>query len=138
MASFDQAVKLYFKNYANFSGRASRSMYWWVYLFNTIWQVIAYIILILLTTSDSIIDNFPMAITIFSALIGLFGLALLIPSISLAVRRLHDVGKGGGWLFIAFIPLVGTIWLLVLFLTPGDYDDNRFGPNPEYTDYTPY
>lgn len=122
MASFDQAVKLYFKNYANFNGRASRSMYWWTVLFNALCGFVLGIVLGLLGVDSQVVD----------VCSGVLGLAFLLPSLSVAVRRLHDVGKGGGWIFIGLIPLVGSIWLLVLYLTPGDYDDNRFGSNPEY------
>ncbi|MBT3559904.1 MAG: DUF805 domain-containing protein [Flavobacteriaceae bacterium] len=54
-----------------------------------------------------------------------------IPSLAVLVRRLHDVGKSGWFYFIVLIPLVGAIWLLVLFCTDGDQGENKWGPNPK-------
>ena len=62
-----------------------------------------------------------------------FGYALLmiIPGISVFVRRMHDIGKSGWWYFIALIPIIGGIWLLVLCLTEGTHGDNEYGPDPK-------
>ena len=60
----------------------------------------------------------------------LLALAMFIPALAVTVRRLHDVGKSGWWFFIAFIPLVGAIWLLVLMCTDS-VEDNEYGPNPK-------
>jgi uncharacterized membrane protein YhaH (DUF805 family) len=57
-------------------------------------------------------------------------LAMFIPSLAVVVRRLHDVGKGGGWFFIILVPFIGSLWLLVLMCTDS-VADNRFGPNPK-------
>lgn len=61
----------------------------------------------------------------------LYGLAVLIPGLAVTVRRLHDVGKSGWFFFIILIPLVGVIWLLVLFFTDSQYGPNKYGPNPK-------
>lgn len=58
-------------------------------------------------------------------------LAMLIPSIAVSVRRLHDIGKSGWMLLIYFIPLIGSIWLLILFLTDSEPGENKYGPNPK-------
>lgn len=63
-------------------------------------------------------------------LTGLFALATLIPSIAVSVRRLHDSDRSGWWLLLAFIPLIGQIWLLVLMIIGGTRGPNRFGPDP--------
>ena len=55
----------------------------------------------------------------------------LIPSLGLVVRRLHDVGKSGWFFLISLIPLVGAIWLLVLFCTEGNSEENKYGPSPK-------
>jgi uncharacterized membrane protein YhaH (DUF805 family) len=61
----------------------------------------------------------------------LYALVLFIPGLAVAVRRLHDVGKSGWFLLIGLIPLIGFIWLLVLFLTEGKPGENKWGPNPK-------
>lgn len=119
MTDFGDAVRLFFQNYANFNGRASRSMYWWAVLFN--WIV---------TCAISVIGLIIGSDTLVSTLTGLYGLAVLVPSLSIGVRRMHDIGKGGGWIFISLIPVVGLIWYLVLCCTDSEPFDNRFGPVP--------
>lgn len=69
--------------------------------------------------------------TLFSVLSWLVTLALLLPGLGVAVRRMHDIGKGGGWIFIALVPLVGWVWAIVLLCQPSEPFDNRFGPMPE-------
>lgn len=115
--SFIGAVVSAFKNYGIFRGRASRSQYWWFVLFNFIIQSIVTIICIL---SNAVQEDQLVATSCVS-------IVFLLPSLALTVRRLHDIGKGGGWLFISCVPIVGGIWFLVLMLTPGEIGDNRFG-----------
>jgi len=61
----------------------------------------------------------------------LYAFAVLIPSIAVIVRRLHDVDKSGKWVFIAFIPFIGSIWLLVLECTEGTWGENQYGADPK-------
>jgi uncharacterized membrane protein YhaH (DUF805 family) len=61
----------------------------------------------------------------------IFAVAILIPSIAVAVRRMHDTNRSGWWLLIAFIPIVGTIVLLIFLLLDSNPGDNRFGANPK-------
>lgn len=61
----------------------------------------------------------------------IYSMALAVPGLAVSVRRLHDVGKSGWFLFILFIPLVGVIWLLVLDCTEGTPGENKYGPNPK-------
>ena len=110
------AVSTCFSKYATFSGRATRPEFWWFYLF----IVIMYIVLAVL---GGIIGD-P---TIATALIVIFGLAIIIPVISVVVRRLHDQDKSGAWYWIALVPAVGGIWLIVLLCLPGTPGPNRFG-----------
>jgi uncharacterized membrane protein YhaH (DUF805 family) len=61
----------------------------------------------------------------------IYALAMIIPGIAVSIRRLHDLGKSGWWLFIALIPIIGGIWLLVLFCTDGTPGVNDYGPSPK-------
>jgi uncharacterized membrane protein YhaH (DUF805 family) len=64
-------------------------------------------------------------------LLGLYSLAVFIPNLAVAVRRMHDQDKSGWWILIGFVPLIGGIWLLVLYLIGGTAGPNRFGPDPK-------
>ncbi|MBB3699457.1 DUF805 domain-containing protein [Flammeovirga yaeyamensis] len=111
-----------FKNYANFSGRARRSEYWFFLLFHLI-------TIFALFALDAFIMN--VLEVGFSPFYLLYFLVSIVPSIALIVRRLHDVGKSGWFYFISFIPLIGPIWLIVLFCTDGEYGNNQYGENPK-------
>ncbi|MDX1350013.1 MAG: DUF805 domain-containing protein [Putridiphycobacter sp.] len=115
-------LKVVRDNYANFSGRARRQEYWMFTLFS-----------ILFSIALAIVDNV-LGFTYGqgSGLLGtVYSLAILIPSIAVGVRRLHDVNKSGWMLLIAFIPLIGAIWLIVLFATEGDSGSNQYGSDPK-------
>ena len=109
---FGEAVKTCFGKYVDFSGRASRSEYWWFYLFYIIVAVIAGLI-------DGLLE------TQFVGLIVV--LAMLLPILAVGVRRLHDIDRSGWWLLIGFVPVIGGIVLLVFACLPSK-DPNRFGP----------
>jgi uncharacterized membrane protein YhaH (DUF805 family) len=115
--------KVVFENYANFKGRARRSEYWYFALMNLI-------ILVIATVLDSTLGmNF--APFPYGYLYLLVVLTTFIPGLAVAVRRLHDVGKSGWFYFIALIPIIGAIWLLVLFFTEGNKGENQYGPDPK-------
>lgn len=114
--------KVVFENYANFSGRARRSEYWYYTLMNII---IAVVMMILDKTLGTNFDPLP-----YGYLYMIYALAVLVPGLAVVVRRLHDVGKSGWFFFVALIPLVGPIWLLVLLCTDSE-DDNHWGENPK-------
>ncbi|MBB1249167.1 MULTISPECIES: DUF805 domain-containing protein [unclassified Rhizobium] len=115
--TFQDAVKsVLTTNYANFSGRARRSEYWWYVLF----VFIASLVL-------GLIDEMVIGMGLLG---GVFALATLIPGIAVGVRRLHDRDMSGWWLLIGFVPLVGWLILIYLFATPGASGENRFGPEP--------
>lgn len=123
--SFGEAISLYFKNYATFSGRASKSEYWFSYLFTFI---ISTIISFFSGLFGAIEPDFAI---VFNILSTLFSLATFIPTLAVAVRRLHDTGKSGGYYFILLIPIVGII-LLLIQLTKDSEWDNQWGPgNPQ-------
>ena len=104
------------KNYVNFSGRASRAEFWWFFLANFI---ISFIL--------SFIDN---AIGTGRMISSLYSLAVLLPSLGLEVRRLHDIGKSGWNLLWGLIPFVGVILLIIWWVKEGDLTDNTYGPVP--------
>jgi len=117
LAAFKQYyVEVLKQQYADFNGRARRRDYWMFVLFNVIFAVIA-----------SILDGV-IGITLIGAI---YSLAILVPSIAFGVRRLHDIGKSGWWYLIVFIPLVGAIWLIVLFCTDSQAGENEWGANPK-------
>ena len=110
------------KNYAVFSGRARRKEYWMFTLFNIIF-------IILVSLLDSIL--FKTAFDGFGPLYVIYFLAIFIPGLAVGIRRLHDVGKSGWWIFIILIPLIGAVWLLVLLLLDSQPGENKYGPNPK-------
>ncbi len=110
------------KKYAVFTGRARRKEFWMFVLFNIIISLVLGLI-------DSFIGTgFETGGGVIS---GLYALAVLLPSIGVAVRRLHDIGKSGWWIFISLIPLIGGIWLLVLYCTDSEPGENQYGANPK-------
>ena len=108
-----------FNQYADFSGRARRSEYWFFYLFNLL------IIFGIITVGVGINSE------IFMGLYFLYLIAVIIPNLSVTVRRLHDTGKSGWMILISLIPLIGPIWLFVLLVTDSQPGDNKWGPNPK-------
>ena len=105
------------QRYAKFDGRAGRAEYWWFVLANLIIYVLG---LILMQISSILVI----------LLIG-FWLAIIVPSIAVAIRRLHDTNKSGWFLLISLIPFVGGIILLVFLATPGTPGPNEYGaPDP--------
>ncbi|MEO6869416.1 MAG: DUF805 domain-containing protein [Ginsengibacter sp.] len=119
------------KNYAKFSGRARRSAYWYFVLFNFIFSIAAAIIDNILGTTIKLETAQGFMAVPYGYIYILYALFMIIPGLSLSVRRLHDVGKSGWFILIALIPLVGAIWLLVLFCTDSVPGTNKYGPNPK-------
>ena len=111
------------KKYATFSGRAQRAEYWYFVLF--------YILIFIgLSFIDNITGSFS-AEAGMGLLGGILTLALLIPSIAVGVRRLHDTGRSGWWLLIVLVPLVGAIILLVFTVQDSEPGENAYGHNPK-------
>ncbi len=111
------------KQYADFSGRARRKEYWMFILFNIIFSAVAMFLDNVLRLT---IGELPYGV--FSIL---YGIAVLIPSLAVTVRRLHDVGKSGWMILVSLIPIIGEIWLLVLLLTDSKPGENQYGQNPK-------
>jgi uncharacterized membrane protein YhaH (DUF805 family) len=126
-ASFGQAFSRFFKKYATFHGRASRSEFWWWFLASTVISGVLYGIAA--ATGGMMDFNDGMATPRWgfaSILYSLWGLAILIPWLALSWRRLHDTNRSGAWWFIGLIPVVGGIILLVFFLLQPDPAGARF------------
>jgi uncharacterized membrane protein YhaH (DUF805 family) len=111
------------EQYADFSGRARRKEYWMFVLFNLIFGVIAMLIDKVLGLVLEELGYGPFYI--------MYQLGIFLPGLSVAVRRLHDVDKSGWWLFIALIPIIGAIWLLLLLATDGDEGENQYDDDPK-------
>jgi len=112
-----------FKKYAVFSGRSRRKEYWYFVLFNLIACIILAIIDVLTGTYS--------AHTGMGLLGAVYGLAVLVPGIAVSVRRLHDTGRSGWWLLLAFIPVIGGLVLLIFMLQDSKPGENQYGPNPK-------
>ncbi|WP_350276746.1 DUF805 domain-containing protein [Kribbella sp. HUAS MG21] len=113
------------KKYAVFSGRARRKEYWMFVLFSTIVSIILSII-------DRVIGtDFGSGNTSSGILSSIYGVAVLLPSIGVAIRRMHDTNRSGWWILINLIPCVGFIWFIVLAAQEGNAGDNQYGPDPK-------
>ena len=111
------------KKYKVFSGRATRAEYWYFILFQN-----------LIFIALSVIDLFTGTLGIllgFGLLSGLYMFATLVPTIAVAVRRLHDIGRSGVSLLFGLIPFAGPIIMLVFFVTDSQPGTNQYGPNPK-------
>lgn len=104
------------KKYAVFSGRARRKEFWMYVLFYVI-------IAVVLCVVDAII-GIPLLYTIFA-------LAMLIPSLAVGARRLHDTGKSGWWQLIGLVPLIGALVLIIFWVMDSNPGDNQYGPSPK-------
>ncbi len=105
------------KQYTDFNGRARRTEYWMYTLFYVIFSYAAVMLDYLLGTT--------------SVFTGIYSLALLLPTIAVGVRRLHDIDKSGWMMLVGLIPLIGQIWLIILFVKEGTPGSNEYGINPK-------
>jgi uncharacterized membrane protein YhaH (DUF805 family) len=111
------------KKYVVFKGRARRKEYWYFVLFNILISIALGII-------DGITGSFSSEAGI-GLLGGLYSLAVLLPSIAVSVRRLHDTNRSGWWLLIGLAPLIGAIVLIVFMVQDSQSDENQYGPSPK-------
>ena len=114
--NLEKSIQTCFKKFADFSGRASRSEFWYFYLF------------VILVYFAGIILGF--LIPFFFAIVIIAAIILVVPSLAVAARRLHDTGKSGWWQLTAFIPYVGiiaSIVLIVIWCTEGEKKKNKYG-----------
>ena len=106
------------KKYATFSGRARRKEYWMFFLVNI--------------SISIILSLSPIAIgAVGGVLYFIYVIAMIIPGLALAVRRLQDQGKEWTWIFVGLVPFIGGIWLLVLMCTEGSQGENKYGLDPK-------
>ena len=121
--TFMESIQTVFQKYADFTGRARRSEYWWF--------VLAYSIV------NGVLSGISQALgsgglsTVISILSLIIALGCLVPSLAVGARRLHDIGKSGWWLLISLVPCVGSILLIVWCAKDSDPGDNMYGPNPK-------
>ncbi|MFF5297537.1 DUF805 domain-containing protein [Paractinoplanes globisporus] len=122
--SFQDAVRTCLqRKYADFHGRARRSEYWFFVLFSAIVSIVGGIL-------DAIFGFRGWAYGSTGPIQSLLQLALLLPTLAVGARRLHDTGRSGWWLLIGLVPIVGWIILLVFFLQDSQAA-NQHGPNPK-------
>jgi uncharacterized membrane protein YhaH (DUF805 family) len=126
---FEWYVKV-LRDYAVFRGRARRREFWYFALMNFLVVFVGSLVAKLLEVVTGTSEQGPVAI-FFALLYVLYGLAVLLPSIGVSVRRLHDSGKSGWWLLLNFVPFVGAIVLLVFYVLDSDPGENKYGPNPK-------
>lgn len=128
--TFTEAVETCFQQYAVFRGRARRSEYWWWALFAFLVDLVVNAlggfqpVLVLLGQGRS--GESPL----WSVLAATVSLVLLLPSLAVFVRRLHDTGRSGWWWLIGLVPVVGWVVLLVFLVQMGSPDSNQYGPSP--------
>mgnify|MGYP002735407681 CR=1 FL=1 len=121
-ASFPEAITRFFKKYAVFSGRASRSEFWYAYLFIVL--VNAAIALIFSSVGDNQ--------QVYATILGLWSLAILVPYLAIGSRRLHDANLSAWFLLLWLAPFVGWIVLMVLWALPSKPEGIRFDEYPSY------
>ncbi|WP_274995212.1 DUF805 domain-containing protein [Promicromonospora iranensis] len=141
--SFIESIKTVLSKYAVFNGRARRSEYWWYALAVTIVTTILYAVLVAPSYGEymsAILEAsaagaappaMPGALTAGYLIMSLINLALLLPGLGVMVRRLHDTGRSGFWVFFLLVPIVGPIMLIVWFATNGTPAPNQYGPDPK-------
>lgn len=122
--SFTDAVRTVLTKYADFTGRARRSEYWWFVLFTVLVGFVASIIDSILGTRNG---------TGTGLVSGLANLALLLPSLAVGARRLHDTGRSGWWLLLIFVILIGWI-ILIVWYCQDSQGENKYGPSPKLDD----
>ena len=133
-----QAVKSVFSKYATFRGRATRSEFWWYYLFLVVVGLILFAIDSLtgltygsstMTINDTIYDVQGAGI-----LSSIFWLVTLLPTLAVMARRLHDAGHSGLWIIwgylLAFVCLIGVVILIVFWCQRSEPGDTKYGPQP--------
>ena len=109
---FVKAIKLFFLYALNFKGRSSRSEYWWMFLVTGL--------------ASGVLSSIPV-------IGGLASLAILVPTVAVSIRRLHDTGKSGWFMLMGLIPVVGFFIMLIFYCKVGQPEANQWGPAVQYT-----
>ncbi len=128
--SFTEAIRTCFRKYATFSGRAPRAEYWWFQLFLILLVGGVFLLGMLLAQTGSAEGGATLVDRIAIIVVVIGFLAVILPSIAVTVRRLHDWDKSGWLYLISFIPYVGGLILLGMMLPKSSPGENRFGPHP--------
>lgn len=118
-----EAYKNFFRNYTNFSGRSTRSDYWYVYLAN-----------LLIGFGTAFICSILGIIEVFLVFCTIYTLAILIPGLALFTRRMHDINMSGWSFFIATVPIIGSIIILIFLCTDSVNENNKYGKNVKNID----
>ncbi|WP_397602226.1 DUF805 domain-containing protein [Silvanigrella sp.] len=121
--NFVDSVKCALKNYRTFRGRASRSEFWYFLLFD-------FSVLFILVFINKFIYGESNEFNLLKFLISIIFIALILPSITVTVRRLHDINKSGWWIFLQIIPLIGPLIIYVLCALPSTNGTNKYGNKP--------
>jgi uncharacterized membrane protein YhaH (DUF805 family) len=111
------------RKYAVFSGRAARPEFWWFVLFN-----------IIVSAAINLVVGAIAGHSAGQAVGELYSLAVLLPSLGVGIRRLHDTNRTGWWYLLVFIPILGWIVLIVFLAQASDPGPNKYGPNPQDPD----
>ncbi|MBC7139389.1 MAG: DUF805 domain-containing protein [Defluviimonas sp.] len=112
---FQTAVRTCFNRYATFTGRARRPELWWFALFNLLAGAV-------LAVVDAVLG--------FEFFSSIYSLLVLLPSLAVGARRLHDIGRSGWWQLLSLIPVIGVLVLIYWYIQPGDPEANEYGPPP--------
>lgn len=115
MMDFQTAVRTCFNKYATFTGRARRPELWWFALFNLLASAV-------LAIFDSVLG--------FEFFNSIYSLVILLPSLAVGARRLHDIGRSGWWLLLSLVPVIGILVLIYWYIQPTDPAANEYGPPP--------
>ncbi len=109
LMSFGEAIQAVFRKYAEFMGRAGRDEFWWWALFNVLVVGALNLFNVIRIGENAYLG---------SLLAGLWGVAVLLPSLAVSVRRLRDAGYAWGWLFFVLVPFAGAVLLIILWVQP--------------------
>jgi uncharacterized membrane protein YhaH (DUF805 family) len=120
--NFGQAISACMGKYGTFSGRASRSEYWWFYLFT---------ILMSWGSTIAAASMFSFGDPMADILPGIVSLVFFVPVLAAGSRRLHDIGKSGWWQLLIFIPIIGWILLIIWFTTNTKSEGDKYCPSSE-------
>jgi uncharacterized membrane protein YhaH (DUF805 family) len=138
MVTFPEAIQLFFSRYVDFQGRSRRSEYWWVALFNVIVFGVGAVLAVVVGGLDFETGEMGPAGYAIVGLLLLYSLGIIVPSIALFVRRLHDINQTGwiylGLVILGFVPLIGllaSIAQIVIACIPGTVGPNKYGPDPK-------
>lgn len=129
MSDIAVATRTVISKYAVFSGRASRQEYWW-------WVLAMFLLFAVLRVVDGVLVAPLIGFAVFAPNAGqplsmLAALLLVVPAISVGVRRLHDIGKSGWWVLVGLVPVLGTVILLYYYVQRGNEGPNQYGvPEP--------